>query len=53
MDEIEDLRLYMHRSRGAPEFAPFDIDLTVTKAEDHTLAEDISRVSRGHVEIKS
>jgi hypothetical protein len=47
------LRFYMYRGLGAPEFAPFDIDLIVTKAEGHTWAKDISRVSGGHVEIKS
>jgi hypothetical protein len=43
----------MYRGLGAPELAPFDIDLIVTKAEGHPRAKDISRVYRGHVEIKS
>jgi hypothetical protein len=43
----------MYRNLGVPEFAPFDIDLIFTKAEGHTWAEDISRVSREHVENKS
>jgi hypothetical protein len=43
----------MYRRLGAPEFASFDIDLIITKAEGHTWAVDISRVSKGYVVIKS
>ena len=51
--QVEDLRLDMYRGLGAPELASFDIDLIVTKAEGHAWAKHISRVSKGHVEIKS
>jgi hypothetical protein len=47
------LRLDMYRCLGAPEFASFDIDLIITKAEGHASAKHISRVSKGHVETKS
>jgi hypothetical protein len=42
----------MHQGFCAPDFAPFDIDFIVTKAEDHTLAKRISGISGEHVEIK-
>jgi hypothetical protein len=49
------LRLDVHRNRGAPELAPFDIDLVVVEAQGHSWAKDIrvSRASQGHLEIKS
>jgi hypothetical protein len=47
------LRLDMYRGLGAPELASFDIDLIVTKAEGHAGAKHISRVPKGHVEVKS
>jgi hypothetical protein len=35
------LRLDMDRGPAAPEFAPFDIDLVITKAQSHSWAEGI------------
>ena len=44
--QVEHLRLDVYRNFGAPEFAPFNIDLVVTKAEDHARARHPGRARK-------
>ncbi|MGA8192938.1 MAG: hypothetical protein WB902_06180, partial [Acetobacteraceae bacterium] len=38
--QVKDLRLDVHRNLSAPNFAPFDIDFAVAKAEGHPRAKN-------------